>query len=166
MFNVLLSGLNFLKIRNCYWMLVANTALPRQYTYLDAFQFFKLDVFSIEITVFLFPQAFFSLSCVSILVNGTIQMVSLNQNPVILDCFIFLIVYNQQILQILLPKYFLILSLFFLLPTSFINSNHIVRCRIIAILSKLKSCFLPMFATVYRIYGILLFIKDKSHAPD
>lgn len=81
-------------------MLVANMALPKTNTIptLMSFRFFKLDLASTKTIVFLLSQAYFSLPCVSILVNDTIQMVALNQNPVILDCFVFSIAYNQQVL--------------------------------------------------------------------
>lgn len=122
-------------------MLITNTALPRTNDTLMSFRFSKLDPFSSKIIVSLFSQACFSLSCVSILVNDTIQMVALNQNTAILDCFISFIVYNQQILQIIISKILLDSSYLFLvpLPTSLISSDRIAHCRIIAVLSKLIS---------------------------
>lgn len=90
----------FLKNKSCYLMFVDNTALPRtnDTPTLMSFRFFKLDLFSTKTIVFLFLKTHFSLSCVSKLVNDTIQMVALNLILVILDCFIFFIAYNQQVL--------------------------------------------------------------------
>lgn len=96
------------------------------------FSFFKLYLFSTEIIIFLFPQACFSSSCVSVLVNNTtVQIVALNRN--LSPTGLLYVLYSLQpasstdfTSKILLDSIYLSP---FPLPTSFISSNYQNYCN-------------------------------------
>lgn len=142
-------------------MLVANSGLLRTKDVPGwmPFRFFKLYLFSAEITVNPFSQACLSSSYDSILLNDTtIQTVASNRNlRVIPDYLLFFISYNQQILQIFTSK--ILLNSIYLSPDPLLTSFYKLQSHYTRIIATIQnsSSFLPIFATLYRV----LFIKGK-----